>query len=179
MSRSAVYPGSFDPPTNGHLDIIERASRLFDELYVTVFAHPDKPGWLSVPDRVDAIRRATVHLPNVRAEKSQELLVRYCRKVGAAAIVRGLRGPEDLSYEWSMTLMNARLDPAVETVFLASTTWPHVSASRVRELARYGVSLAELVPAPVLELLIASGKVGEERSDGQDGPVGIGTGQPD
>jgi len=179
VTRRAVYPGSFDPLTCGHLDVIERAASLFDEVYVTVFVHPDKPGWLPVTDRVEAVRRSTRHLANVHADQSRDLLVRYCREKAATVIVRGLRGPEDLAYEWSMTLMNAKLAPAVDTVFLASTAWPHVSASRVRELCRYGVSLAGLVPAPVEELLKALGKVGEERSDGQNGPVGIGTGQPD
>lgn len=168
MTRRAVYPGSFDPLTNGHLDIIQRAARLFDELVVTVFMHPDKPGWLAVADRVAAIREATREIGNVRADQSSDLLVRYCRGIGAGTIVRGLRGPEDLAYEWSMTLMNARLAPDIDTVYFASTSWPHVSASRVRELARYGVSLSDLVPAPVQALLIAVGKVGEEKSDGQD-----------
>ncbi len=168
MTRRAVFPGSFDPFTNGHLDVVTRASRLFDELYVTVFVNPDKPSWLDADARVDAIRQSTRHLANVSTDQSRELLVRYCARLGAQAIVRGLRGPEDVGYEWSMTLMNAHLASDIETVFLASIGWAHVSASRVRELCRYGVPLADLVPAPVAALLTAVGKVGKEIPDGQD-----------
>ncbi len=168
MTRRAVFPGSFDPFTNGHLDVVTRAARLFDELYVTVLVNPDKPSWLEPGARVEAIRQSTRHLANVSVDQSRELLVRYCARVGAQAVVRGLRGPEDAGYEWSMTLMNARLAPDIDTVFLASIGWAHVSASRVRELCRYGVPLAGLVPAPVAALLTAVGKVREGSPDGQD-----------
>ncbi len=176
--RRAVYPGSFDPLTSGHLDVIRRATAVFDEVWVTVFTHPAKQGLLPVKERVALIAVAAADLPTVRVDWSDSLLVEYCRRIHAGFIVRGLRGPDDFGYEWPMTQMNRRLAPEIETLFLAtSPQWSYVSSSLVRELARYGAPLAGLVPPPVEEALRKRRE--ESSQDGQDGSVGIGTGQSD
>jgi pantetheine-phosphate adenylyltransferase len=154
MRRLAVYPGSFDPPTLGHLDIVERAARLFESLVVSVGRNATKHSLLSVEERCEALRRATEHLSNVTVDSFDGLLVDYATKVGAASIVRGLRATADFEYEFQMTLVNRRLRHEVETVFLmTSPEHSYLSSSIVREVALLGGDYKGMVPAGVAELI--------------------------
>jgi pantetheine-phosphate adenylyltransferase len=154
MHRVAVYPGSFDPPTLGHLDIIERAARLYDELVVGVGRNSSKNPLLTVEQRCESLRRSTAHLPNVRIDGFGGLLVDYATSVGAIAIVRGLRATADFEYEFQMTLVNRRLRREVETVFLmTSPEHSYLSSSIVREVAVLGGDYVGMVPTGVAEVL--------------------------
>ena len=151
----AIYPGSFDPPTLGHLDVIERASRLFSEIVVAVGVNSSKQsGFLSTEQRLDAISQSVSHLPNVRVESFRGLLIDFVKQKGAHVIVRGLRATADFEYEFQMAMVNRRLDMEIETVFLM-TKWEHsyLSSSIVREVAMLGGDYAGLVPAPVVEII--------------------------
>ncbi|HKJ10902.1 MAG TPA: pantetheine-phosphate adenylyltransferase [Ornithinimicrobium sp.] len=161
MTRRCVCPGSFDPVTFGHLDVIARASRLFDEVVVAVLHNPAKSGAFDAGDRVDLLQRslpeglATTGRVRVVAFKEM-LLVDVCREVGATAVVKGVRGPTDYSYEVPMAHMNAHLS-GVETVFLAgSPRWGHVSSSLVREVAAHGADVSAFVPEVVQDALSTS-----------------------
>jgi len=146
----AVYPGSFDPVTAGHLDIIERAARIFDHLVVTVFNNPGKEPLFSVEERVAMLREVTSHIPNVEVDSSRGLLIPYVRKVGARVIVKGLRAMSDFDYEFRMALMNKKLDPGVETVFiLTSSQYAYLSSSLIKEVASLGGCVTGLVPPAV------------------------------
>src|SRR5690242_6354654 len=139
MRRIAVYPGSFDPPTLGHLDIVERAARLYDLLVVGVGRNSSKNHLFSVDERCEALRLATSHLSNVEIDAFDGLLVDYATRVGATSIVRGLRATADFEYEFQMTLVNRRLRHEVETVFLmTSPEHSYLSSSIVREVAMLG-----------------------------------------
>lgn len=159
-TRRCVCPGSYDPVTNGHLDVIARAASLFDEVVVAVLHNPAKAGTLDVADRVSLVRTAvTAQLgpdASVRVEAfAHRLLVDVCREVGAVAIVKGLRSSGDFGYEQPMALMNRHLT-GVETVFLAGDpAFAHVSSSLVKEVAAYGGDVAALVPHEVNERLLA------------------------
>jgi pantetheine-phosphate adenylyltransferase len=152
--RLAVYPGSFDPPTLGHLDVIERASRLFDAIVVGVGVNASKQPLLSDAQRIEALRESTAHLENVQIESFHGLLVDYARLLGAQAIVRGLRATADFEYEFQMAMVNRRLTEDVETVFLM-TRWEYsyLSSSIVKEVATLGGDFSEMVPRPVAELV--------------------------
>src|SRR5579862_5692875 len=152
--KLAVYPGSFDPPTLGHLDVIERASNLFDEIIVGVGRNSSKSALLSTDERIDAIRESVAHLSNVRVEGFSGLLVDYVASVGAQAIVRGLRATADFEYEFQMAMVNRRLSSEVETVFLM-TRWDYsyLSSSIVKEVATLGGDYSELVPKPVAAII--------------------------
>jgi pantetheine-phosphate adenylyltransferase len=152
--RVAIYPASFDPITNGHLDLIHRASRLFDELIVAVAINVAKRGLFTLEERMGLIREITEGYPNVRVDQIDGLLVDYARQQGAKFVVRGLRALSDFEYEFEMAVMNAHMSPDIETVFLmTSERWFYVSASRVRELAGFGADVSEFVPAVVDKLL--------------------------
>jgi pantetheine-phosphate adenylyltransferase len=155
MRRLAIYPGSFDPPTLGHLDVIERASRLFDELIVAIGVNSSKKTLLSVEDRAEALVASTDHLPNVRIDRFYGLLVNYALEQGASSIVRGLRATADFEYEFQMAMVNRRLCGEVDTVFLM-TKWEHsyLSSSIVREVATLGGAFSEMVH-PAVEPIIA------------------------
>lgn len=154
MSRLAVYPGSFDPPTLGHLDVVERASRLFDRIAVAVGRNSSKRPLLTVEDRCEALRRSTAHLPNVSVDAFDGLLVDYADGVGATAIVRGLRATADFEYEFQMTLVNRRLRHEVETVFLMTAPeYGYLSSSIVREVAQLGGDYRGMVPTGVAEIM--------------------------
>ncbi|MCX4244909.1 pantetheine-phosphate adenylyltransferase [Paraliomyxa miuraensis] len=135
----AVYPGSFDPITVGHLDILERAVKLFDHVIVAIGQHPTKPGYFSVERRAELIRRSAEHLTNFEVSAFSGLVVDFCRERGAKAIVRGLRAVSDFEPEFQMGLANRDLDPGVETVFLIPRPdRMFVSSSLVREIAGHG-----------------------------------------
>jgi len=154
MRRLAIYPGSFDPPTLGHLDVMERAAKLFDQLVVSVGANSAKTPLLSVEDRMEAIRACTTHLPNVSVDSFQGLLVDHVEAMGAHSIVRGLRATADFEYEFQMAMVNRRLDEDIETVFLM-TKWEHsyLSSSIVREVAVLGGDYSAMVPPPVAAII--------------------------
>jgi pantetheine-phosphate adenylyltransferase len=149
--RVAVYPASFDPITNGHLDLIHRAAKLFDEVVVAIATNVDKSGGtFPVDERVALVKHAVAGLPNVRVDVIQTLLVEYLQRIGARIVIRGLRALADFEYEFEMALMNVHMFPELETVFLmTSERWFYVSASRVRELVRFGADVTEFVPAEV------------------------------
>ncbi len=153
--RRAIYPGSFDPLTNGHLDIIARGSRLFDEVVVAILLNPAKHSLFSVEERLEIIRSAAP-APNVTVDTFDGLLVHYAAEKKASAVIRGIRAVSDYEYELQMALMNRRLEPTVETVFLLSTeAYSFVSSRLVKEVASLGGSVAGLVPSVVEERLIA------------------------
>jgi pantetheine-phosphate adenylyltransferase len=148
--RLAVYPGTFDPITNGHLDIIERGSRLFDRVDVAILENADKEPLFSLDERVRLIRESVARWPHVTVSTFRGLLVDYVRACGAVAIVRGLRAVSDFEYEFQMALMNRRLDPAVETVFMMpAETYSYLSSRLVKEVASLGGDVSGLVPPPV------------------------------
>ena len=156
----AIYPGSFDPVTNGHLDLIERASELFGRLVVAILLNPEKDGpFFPVPERVEMLKEVVGHLPNVEVDTFKGLLVDYARRKDARVIVRGIRAVSDYEYELQMALMNRQLAPDLETVFmLPAQAYSYLSSRLVREVASLGGSIKELVP-PVVEARIRA-KVG-------------------
>ncbi len=143
----AVYPGSFDPITLGHLDIIERGSRLFTQVVVAVLANPSKTPLFSVAQRVRHIQQAAAHLPNVRVDSFDGLTVAYAQRCQAQVILRGLRVLSDFEYELQMAHTNRSLAPGIETLFLTTTTeYSFLSSSLVKEIARFGGQVDHLVP---------------------------------
>ena len=154
MSRIAVYPGTFDPFTNGHLDIARRAALLFDEVIVAVYAKPLKNIIFSTDERLGMIRQALNDLPNVRVEPFDGLIVTFLQKVGAKVIVRGLRAVSDFEYEFQMAHMNRELWPEAEVVCLITAkSYSFISATLIREIASLGADLDQLVPPHVAEAL--------------------------
>jgi pantetheine-phosphate adenylyltransferase len=153
MTRRAVCPGSFDPVTNGHLDIIERASRLFDEVIVAALPNASKRTLFTLTERMDLLGEVTAHLPNVRVDSFTGLLVDYCRTNDVVAVVKGLRAVSDFDYELQMAQMNHSL-AGVETMFMATNPlYSFLSSSLVREVAAFGGDVSHLVPTVVLERL--------------------------
>jgi pantetheine-phosphate adenylyltransferase len=150
----AVYPGSFDPLTNGHLDLIERSLRLFDELIVAVVTNPAKTALFSDAERVDMIREATSQLPGIQVMVFEGLLVDFASTVGARAIIRGLRAVSDFEYEFPMALMNRKLREEIETVFLMPyEAYAYISSRLIKEVAAYGGTVTGLVPPGVAKRL--------------------------
>ena len=151
--RRCVCPGSFDPVTNGHLDVIERASRLYDEVTVAVLVNAAKQGLFPVEERIEMLREATEGLGNVTIDSFQGLLVDYCRSHGIPVVVKGLRAVSDFDYELQMSQMNNRLT-GVETLFVATNPeYSFLSSSLVKEVAKWGGDVSGLVPEPVLRRL--------------------------
>lgn len=152
--RRAVCPGSFDPITNGHLDIIARASRLYDEVYVAVMINQSKKGLFEVDERIDLIRQVTAEYSNVRVESFHGLLVDYCKQRDIPAIVKGLRAVSDFDYELQMAQMNNGLT-GVETLFVPTNpTYSFLSSSLVKEVAAWGGDVSHLVPPQVFDALV-------------------------
>lgn len=159
----ALCPGSFDPPTNGHIDVIERAARWFDEVVVAVIANPSKEPIFSLKDRKGLLTEALVHLDNVKIESFDGLLVDFARERELNVIVKGLRAVSDFEYELQMAQMNAALSPGLDTMFVtAKPSWAFLSSSLVKQVARYGGSVEGLVPPAVSKALIARYGVAEE-----------------
>jgi pantetheine-phosphate adenylyltransferase len=153
--RRAVCPGSFDPVTNGHVDVINRAAALYDELVVAVLVNPGKAGLFSVDERMELLREAVAHLPNVTIDSFQGLLVDYCRSHDIPVIVKGLRAVSDFEYELQMAQMNREL-AGIETLFVPTAPQVgHLSSSLVKQIAQFGGDVSHLVPKAVNERLLA------------------------
>lgn len=149
--RVAIYPGSFDPITNGHLDIITRGSKLFDRLIVGVLVNVDKQGLFTINERVELIKKATEHLPNVDVISFNGLLVDLARQYEAKIILKGLRAVSDFEYEFQMALMNSRLDSNIETLFMmTSSEYSYLSSSSVKQVAKFGGNISGLVPNVII-----------------------------
>jgi len=150
VKRIAVYPGTFDPVTNGHLDLIDRGCRHFDRLIVAILRSELKQPLFALDERIDLLHQAAGAWDNVEVDSFDGLLVDYAKRVESSFILRGIRAASDFEYEMQMAMMNRKLDPALETVFLVpSEAYSYVSSRLVREVARLGGSVDELVPANV------------------------------
>ncbi len=150
-SVRAIYPGSFDPLTNGHLDLIARGSEIFDELIVGILRNTDKHPLFATEERVEMLLEACRHLPNVSVEAFDGLLVDYARQKSAKALLRGIRAISDYEYEFQMAMMNRKLEPELETVFMMpAEQYSYVSSRLVKEVFRLGGSIKGLVP-PLVE----------------------------
>ncbi|EHO2804783.1 pantetheine-phosphate adenylyltransferase [Listeria monocytogenes] len=157
--KIAVIPGTFDPITNGHLDIIERAAKIFDVLYVSVLNNSSKKPLFTIEERMEMIRQVTAHLPNVQVESASGLTVDYAATRGATAIVRGLREVSDFEYEMQIASMNRTLNADIETFFvMTNTKYSFLSSSMVKEVAQYQGDISELVPEIVNEQVQAKFK---------------------
>ncbi|MDP4177424.1 MAG: pantetheine-phosphate adenylyltransferase [Bacillota bacterium] len=153
--RIAIYPGSFDPITNGHLDIINRASKLFDLLIVGVLINPDKKGVFNESERVELIKRSVKSIPNVEVESFSGLLINFMKNKNSKVIIKGLRALSDFEYEFQMALMNNKLDPSIETLFMmTSTQYSYLSSSSVKQVAAFGGCIKDLVPDEVIPDII-------------------------
>src|SRR6266699_463464 len=151
---TAIYPGSFDPPTNGHLDLIERGSKIFDELVVAILRNPDKDPLFSLGERRRMLEALTAEFHNVRVDVFDGLTVDYAAKMKASAVLRGIRALSDYEYELQMALMNRKLQPNLETVFMMpAEQYSYLSSRLVREVAKLGGSIADLVPEMVEQRL--------------------------
>ncbi len=153
---TSVYPGSFDPVTVGHVDVVSRASVLFDKVIVAVYATPSKQLLFDADQRVDLFKRSVTHLPNVEVTKFEGLVVSFAREVGAKAIVRGLRRGSDFEYEFDMAFMNRRLESDIDMVFfMTSQEYMFISSSLLKEVARLGGDVKAMLPSHVLEAVQA------------------------
>ena len=151
---TAVYAGTFDPLTNGHLDVIKRASGIFDKVIVAIAVNPAKLPVFTVDERLDMIKGATGRISNVTIDHFEGLLVSYAKKKKASVIVRGLRAISDFEYEFQLSLTNKKLSPEINTVFLmANEKYTYLNSSLVRELAFYNSNISEFVPPNVLKVL--------------------------
>lgn len=149
---SAVFPGTFDPPTNGHLNVIERGSRLFDKLDVVVAYNPNKSGLFTPDERLEMLKKLTAHLENVTVHLWDRLIVEYAEKNNANILLRGIRNSNDFSYEFDLSLMNHNLDSNIETLFLPTEAkYVIVRSSSIKELAQFGGDISEMVPKIVEE----------------------------
>jgi len=150
----AIYPGSFDPPTNGHLDLIQRGSKIFEELVVAILRNSEKSPMFSVAERLEMLRALTADLKNVRIDTFNGLMVEYAKSIDAVCILRGIRAISDYEYELQMALMNRKLEPTLETVFMMpADRYSYVSSRLVREVAQAGGPVKGLVPEVVEQKL--------------------------
>ena len=156
MSVSALYPGTFDPPTNGHIDLIQRGAKLFEHLTVAILNNPVKDPLFSVEERVEMLRESTSTLTNVSVATFDGMMVEFARQKGAMAVLRGIRAISDYEYEFQMALMNRRLAPEIETVFLQPAgRYSFVSSRMLKEVFAFGGDVSGLVPPNVLKRLRA------------------------
>ena len=160
----AIYPGSFDPVTLGHLNIIKRASQCFEKVIVCVMINSNKQGVFTPQERVELLRRATARFPNVEVDFSDELLAEYAKRRKAHVVVKGLRAVSDFEQEVQMAVINRKLNPRLETMFLASSEkYTYLSSTIVKEMARYGADLSDFVPREIVDDVNARMKQLQER----------------
>ncbi|MGL5379797.1 pantetheine-phosphate adenylyltransferase [Clostridium sp.] len=153
--KIAIYPGSFDPITNGHLDIITRGAKVFDKLIVAILVNVDKKGLFDIKERVELIERVTGHLPNVEVKCFNGLLVDFAKMNNSNVILKGLRTVSDFEYEFQMALMNSKLDSEIETVFMmTSLHYSYLSSSSVKQVAKFGGCIKGLVPEEIIPDII-------------------------
>ncbi|MDG6894995.1 pantetheine-phosphate adenylyltransferase [Volucribacter amazonae] len=151
---SVIYPGTFDPITNGHLDIIERSAALFPQVFVAVAASPSKRPMFELAQRVELVKQSVAHLPNVSVEGFSGLLAELIKQRQIKAIIRGVRGVADFEYELQLSHLNRLLTQGVESLFFPpSDRWSYVSSTMIREIKLHGGDISQLVPAPVLKAL--------------------------
>jgi pantetheine-phosphate adenylyltransferase len=149
--KTAIYPGSFDPVTSGHLNIIRRAAKIFDRLVVCVMVNAGKNPMFTLEERVDLIKRVTADIPNVEVDSSNELLANYAKRRDICVIVKGLRAGSDFENEFQMALINHKINPELDTMFLtAECQYMYLSSSTVKELGSYGVDLSDFLPAEII-----------------------------
>ena len=149
--KIAIYPGSFDPITSGHLNIIQRAANIFDRLIVCVMVNSAKKPMFTQYERVDMIRNVVKDIPNVEVDSSDELLAEYARRKGSCVIVKGLRAGSDFENEFQMALINHKINPDLDTMFLTSEhQYMYLSSSTVKELGNYNVDLSDFLPEPII-----------------------------
>ena len=150
----AVFPGSFDPPTNGHLDIIQRASKLFDDVDVLISVNPNKKYMFTEQERLEMLQTLLKDYKNVQIHIWEGLIVNYAKEVGAKVLIRGIRSSNDFSYEFELAHMNQNLNPQIETMFLPSKEkWGVVKSSSIKELALFGGDISRMVPPLVVDAL--------------------------
>lgn len=151
---TAVFPGSFDPPTYGHLNVIERASRIFENIDVVIAVNPDKKYLFSDSERYEMMKKLTEKYKNVTVHKCSTLIVDYCKKVNAKVLLRGIRNSNDFSYEFDLSLMNRSLDSNIETVFLPTDQkYVIIRSSNIKEVAKFGGDITGMVPPEVAEAM--------------------------
>lgn len=156
MSRTAIYPGTFDPLTNGHLDIVTRAAHMFERVILAIAASPSKHPLFTLEERVAMARDVTAHLPNVEVQGFSELMAHFAQRQQADILVRGLRAVSDFEYELQLANMNRHLMPSLESVFLMpAEAWSFISSSLVKEVARHGGDVGAFLPPPVTQALLA------------------------
>ena len=149
--KIAIYPGSFDPITSGHLNIIRRAANIFDKLLICVMVNAGKNPMFSLEERVEFIRRVTSEIPNVEVDSSNELLAEYAKRKGSCVIIKGLRAGSDFENEFQMALINHKINPNLDTMFLtAEHQFMYLSSSAVKELGAYDVDLSEFLPEQII-----------------------------
>ena len=149
--KIAIYPGSFDPITSGHLNIIQRAARIFDKVIFCAMVNSGKNPMFTLEERVEMIRRVTADIPNVEVDYSSKLLAEYAREKGSFVIVKGLRASSDFENEFQMAMINRKLNAQLDTMFLpAESQYMYLSSSTVKELGRYGVELSDFLPQAII-----------------------------
>ena len=154
--RTVIYPGSFDPLTNGHLDVVQRAAKLFDRVIIAVAKSDSKHPCFSLRERLPLVTQCVKHIPNVEPDSFDGLLVEYVEERGAQAIIRGLRAVSDFEFEFQLALMNRKLNERVETIFMMpKDTYTFLSSRIVKEIARLGGDVSSFVPPPVQAVLAA------------------------
>ncbi len=156
---TAIYPGSFDPITLGHLNIVRRAAKIFDRVIVCVMKNREKTPMFTIEERMDMVRRATERLGNVEVATTDKLLAEYAKQYEGAVIVKGLRAVSDFDYEFQIALVNKKMNPDLDTLFLTSSEkYTFLSSTVVKEMAAYGADLGELVPKEIIEDVVEKTK---------------------
>ena len=165
--KTAIYPGSFDPITLGHLNIIRRAAQIFDKVVVCVMKNREKTPMFSIEERMELVRKVTGRFPNVEVATTDMLLAEYAKLYDGAVIVKGLRAVSDFDYEFQIALINKKMNPNLETVFLTSSEkYTYISSSVVKEMARYGTDLRKFVPMEILDDVVGKTKEQEATKRG-------------
>lgn len=153
--KKAIYPGSFDPITNGHLDIIDRAANIFDELVIAVLINPEKKGLFNFEERIELIKKSTKNYKNIKIVSFENLLIDYMRANDIQIVIKGLRAVSDFEYEYQMALMNTKLAPETETLFMMTKAeYSFLSSSSVKNVAMFGGCIKDLVPNPIMNDII-------------------------